>query len=45
MAHKIAERQDMTVENRKADVLGVLAVFCAAVAAAVYFVSGWIPGI
>ena len=45
MAHKIVEGQDMTAENRKADVLGVLAVFCAAVVAAVYFVSGWVPGI
>jgi hypothetical protein len=45
VAHKIVEGQDIKAADRKADVLAVLAVFCAAVAAAVYLVSGWIPGI
>ena len=45
MGHKVVEGQDLAQEDRKADVKGILIVFCAAVLAAVYFVSGWTPGI
>lgn len=45
MGHKYVEGQDMAQEDRRADVKGILIVFCTIVAAAVYFVSGWAPGI
>lgn len=45
MGHKYVEGQDLAQEDRKEDAKGILIVFCAMVLAAVYFVSGWIPGI
>jgi len=45
MGHKFVEGQDLALEDRKADVKGILIAFCAIVLMAVYFVSGWTPGI
>lgn len=36
---------DIGAADRSADAKGILIVFVAAVLAAVYFVSGWAPGI
>ena len=42
---KPVEVADMQQADRTADVKGILIVFVVAVLGAVYFVSGWAPGI
>lgn len=36
---------DLEQADRAADLKGIVIVFTAAVLAAIYFVSGWVPGI
>jgi len=38
------EGADPGQQDQKADAKGILIVFCALVLAAIYFVSGWVPG-